>query len=138
LDNDDIDGKIDVTAKLFLLIQNRQQTHGWTLIRSGANGLGIQECGIYIFDVKVLTDTGKQKPLLQVADVLIFLIFVTETISRSDRNIFSINVELASTFFTLQRFGLSLSPNFKCSKALHTIVEYIGGTQLCLLTKLSL
>ena len=31
-----------------------------------------------------------------------------------DRNIFSINVELTSTFFTLQRFGLSLLPNFKC------------------------
>ena len=30
--------KIDVTAILFLLVQNRQQTHGWTLIGSGANG----------------------------------------------------------------------------------------------------
>ena len=30
-----------------------------------------------------------------------------------DRNIFSINVELTSTFFTLQRFGPSPSPNFK-------------------------
>ena len=30
-----------------------------------------------------------------------------------DRNIFSINVDLTSTFFTLQRFGLSPSPNFK-------------------------
>ena len=30
-----------------------------------------------------------------------------------DRNIFSINVELTSTLFTLQRFGLSLSPKFK-------------------------
>ena len=30
-----------------------------------------------------------------------------------DRNIFSRNVELTSTFFTLQRFGPSLSPNFK-------------------------
>ena len=27
----------------FLLVQNRQQTHDWTLIGSGANGLGIQE-----------------------------------------------------------------------------------------------
>ena len=37
----------------------------------------------------------------------LFLIFVTETISRI------INVELTSTFFTLQRFGPSPSPNFK-------------------------
>ena len=42
MDND-IDRKIDVTAKLFLFFQNRQQTHEWTLIGSGANGLGIQE-----------------------------------------------------------------------------------------------
>ena len=39
-----IDRKIDVTAILFLLVQNRQQTHDWTLVGSGANGLGIQEC----------------------------------------------------------------------------------------------
>ena len=25
----------------FLLVQSRHQTHGWTLIGSGANGLGI-------------------------------------------------------------------------------------------------
>ena len=43
MDNE-IDRKIDVTAILFLLVQNRQQTHGWTLIGSGANGLGTQEC----------------------------------------------------------------------------------------------
>ena len=42
LDNE-IYRKIDVTAILFLLVQNRQQTHDWTLIGSGANGLGIQE-----------------------------------------------------------------------------------------------
>ena len=30
-----------------------------------------------------------------------------------DRNIFSINVELSSTLFTLQRFGPSPSPNLK-------------------------
>ena len=30
-----------------------------------------------------------------------------------DRSTFSINVELTSTFFTLQRFGPSPSPNFK-------------------------
>ena len=27
----------------FLLVQNRHQTHGWTLIGSDANGLGILE-----------------------------------------------------------------------------------------------
>ena len=42
MDNE-IDRKIDVTAILFLLVQNRQQTHEWTLIESGANCLGIQE-----------------------------------------------------------------------------------------------
>ena len=30
-----------------------------------------------------------------------------------DRNIFSINEELTSTFFNLQRFGPSTSPNFE-------------------------
>ena len=44
MDNE-IDRKIDVTAKLFLLVQNRQQTHDWTLIGSDANELGIQEWG---------------------------------------------------------------------------------------------
>ena len=43
--DDEIDRKIDVTAMQFLLVQNNiQQTYGWTLIVSGANGLGIQEC----------------------------------------------------------------------------------------------
>ena len=47
MDNE-IDRKIDVTAILFLLVQNRQQTHDWTLIGSGADGLGIVECqGFY-------------------------------------------------------------------------------------------
>jgi len=47
LDNE-IDRKIDVTAILFLLDQNRHQTHDWTLIGSGANGLGKQECAGYL------------------------------------------------------------------------------------------
>jgi len=40
-----------------------------------------------------------------------------------DRNIFSINVdcELTSTFFTLQRFGPSPSPNLNDSAALGVI-----------------
>ena len=44
--NIEIDRKIDVTAILFLLVQSRQQTHDRTLIESGANGLGIQECTV--------------------------------------------------------------------------------------------
>ena len=48
MDNE-IDWKIDVTAILFLLVQNRHQTHDWTLIGSDANGLGIQKCGICHF-----------------------------------------------------------------------------------------
>ena len=43
MDNE-IDRKIDVTAILFLLVQNKQQTHDWTPIEWSANGLGIQEC----------------------------------------------------------------------------------------------
>ena len=48
----------------------------------------------------------------------LFLIFVKKqsqelTRVNPDRNIFSINVELTSTFFTLQRFGPSPSLNFK-------------------------
>ena len=39
----ELDRKIYVTAILFLLVQNRHQTHYWTLIGSVANGLGISE-----------------------------------------------------------------------------------------------
>ena len=52
-------------------------------------------------------------------DYRLVLIFMTETISitdeavNPDRNIFSINVELTSTFFTLQRLGPSPSPSLK-------------------------
>ena len=42
--NNDLDRKIDVAAMQFLLVQNRHQTYGWTLIGSGANGSGILEC----------------------------------------------------------------------------------------------
>ena len=55
MDNE-IDRKIDVTAVLFLVVQNRQQTHDWTLIGSGANGLDIQECyiqSIYLLSICV-------------------------------------------------------------------------------------
>ena len=40
MDNE-IDRKLNVTAILFLLVQNRQQTHEWTLI-----GLDVIELGI--------------------------------------------------------------------------------------------
>ena len=42
--DDEIDRKIDVTAILFLLVQNIHHTHDWTLIGSGANdsAVGIQ------------------------------------------------------------------------------------------------
>ena len=39
-----IDRKIDDTAILFLLVQNRQQTHDWTRIGSGANELAYKWC----------------------------------------------------------------------------------------------
>ena len=39
-----------------------------------------------------------------------------------DRNIFSINVEPTSSFFTLQRFGPSISLNFKL--VTHVIQSY--------------
>ena len=42
MDNE-IDRKIDVTVILFLFVQNRHQTHDWTLIGSGADGLEIKE-----------------------------------------------------------------------------------------------
>ena len=42
------DGKIDVTAMQFLLIPNRQQTHDWILIRSVANGIGIQVWDVFL------------------------------------------------------------------------------------------
>ena len=46
---------------------------------------------------------------------LIFVKKQSQELSRvnPNRNIFSINVELTSTFFTLQRFGPSQSLNFK-------------------------
>ena len=47
MDNE-IDRKIDTTVILFLLDQNKQQTHEWTLIGPGANGLSIQECVVEI------------------------------------------------------------------------------------------
>ena len=53
MDNE-IDRKIDVIAILFLLVQNRQQTHDWTLIGSGTNGLGIQEWGIGLAVLTIL------------------------------------------------------------------------------------
>ena len=47
--NNEIDSKIDVIAMQYLLVQNWQQTNDWTLIGSGANGLGIQECHVTLY-----------------------------------------------------------------------------------------
>jgi len=46
-----MDRKIDVTTILFLMVQNRQQTHDWTLIGSGAIGIGIQVCACIGFSL---------------------------------------------------------------------------------------
>ena len=59
MDNE-IDRKIDVTTILFLLDQNRQQTQDWTLIGSGANGLGIQK---WFRDVNARFTTAPLKAL---------------------------------------------------------------------------
>ena len=56
MDNE-IDRKIDVTATLFLLVQNRQQTHDLTLIGSGANGHGIQEVKTVQSFIDLCTDS---------------------------------------------------------------------------------
>ena len=46
---------IYVTAMQLLWVQNRQQTHDWTLIGLGANGLGIQEWCHSVIGEKLLT-----------------------------------------------------------------------------------
>ena len=38
----------------FLLVQNRQQTHDWTLIGSGTNGFGLLEWALFTFNYVVL------------------------------------------------------------------------------------
>ena len=53
--------------------------------------------------------------------ILMVIISLELTRVNPDRNIFSINVELTSTFFTQQRFGPSPSPNFKSSNNIHLI-----------------
>ena len=53
---------------------------------------------------------------------IIFFVSLELTRVNSDRNIFSMNVELTSTFFTLRRFGPSPSPNLKyklCNSSLN-------------------
>ena len=52
MDNE-IDRKIDVTAILFLLVQNRHQIHYWILIGSGTNGVGMRECRVWIILQKI-------------------------------------------------------------------------------------
>ena len=53
----EIDRKINVTVILFLLVQSRHQTHVWTLIGSGADGLGIQVWGgqeYWVYTIQLL------------------------------------------------------------------------------------
>ena len=59
MDNE-IDRKRYVTAILFPLVQNRHQTHDWTLIGSGANGLGIQESPLCKYKLKLWVSLSKQ------------------------------------------------------------------------------
>ena len=64
---------------------------------------------------------------------LIFVKKQSQELSRvnPNQNIFSINVELTSTFFTLQRFGPSPSLNFKSSESILRKLKcsgYNGGS----------
>ena len=54
--------------------------------------------------------------------ILMVIISLELTRANPDRNIFLINVELTSTFFTLQRFG----PNFKSTFIYHPCL-YLSG-----------
>ena len=65
MDNE-IDRKIDVTAMQFLLVQNRHQTHNWTLIGSGANGIGIQKN----YRIKRMCVSGPDTPIVIVGNKL--------------------------------------------------------------------
>ncbi len=49
--DNEINRNIEVTVILSLLVQNRQQTHDWTLIGSGAIGIGIQVCACIGFSL---------------------------------------------------------------------------------------
>ena len=68
----EIDRKIDATAKLFLLVENRQQTHDWTLIGWGANvlSIGVTEysicCGHHITTQDVYALTQMSSSILQI------------------------------------------------------------------------
>ena len=57
--------------------------------------------------------------------ILMVIISLELTRVNPDRNIFLINVELASTLFTLQRFGPSPSPNFKAFIIYHIEISYV-------------
>ena len=56
---------------------------------------------------------------------MIVIISLELTRVNPDRNIFSINVELTSTFFSLPRFGPSPSPNFK------SLIHFCSPFQNC-------
>ena len=82
MDNE-IDRKIDVTAILFLLVQNRWQTHDWTLIGSGANGLGMQEC------------TGKGRYIIHC--IRMFHLFIPFT--RTQKRFYTLNLVVKKYWF---------------------------------------
>ena len=63
----EIDGTIDVTATLFLLVQNRKQTHDWTLIGSGANGH--QNFKQWVYELWSDIQTNKQQLQLYNIDI---------------------------------------------------------------------
>ena len=59
----------------------------------------------------IVLESGQIKQLF--LSILMVIISLELTRVNPERNIFSINVELTSTFFPLLRFGPSPLPNFK-------------------------
>ena len=59
--------------------------------------------------------------------ILMVIISLELTRVNPDRNIFSINVKLTSALYTLQKFGLSPSPNFKAWIIISTYI-YLPST----------
>ena len=78
--DDEIDRIIYVTAMQSLFVQNRQQTHDWTLIGSGANGIGIlvwkehlKNIVIYYFFQEIFTLYLHQRMQYTFASIISFL-----------------------------------------------------------------
>ena len=81
------DRKINVTAKQFLLVQNRHQTHGWTLIASGANGLGIllEWLGCKDIGIIKLEFVANAQSLYSIFDRVGFMSGIAEISGRNQR-----------------------------------------------------